>query len=101
MHHLGTKVMSLVYILLPPSSLPLLKAEILFLTSLRHEIFLGEKWTNCIPWHLLFPQKRIPLKEKFAWPTPNGDEANDPNICILHLKYTIVAYLEVEKNRLN
>ena len=93
--------MSLVYILLPPSSLPLLKAEILFLTSLRHEIFLGEKWTNCIPWHLLFPQKRIPLKEKFAWPTPNGDEANDPNICILHLKYTIVAYLEVEKNRLN
>ena len=62
----------------------LLKAEILFLTSLRHEIFLGEKWTNCIPWHLLFPQKRIPLKEKFAWPTPNGDEANDPNTCILH-----------------
>ena len=100
MHHLGTKVMSLVYILLG-SSLPLLKAEILFLTSLRHEIFLGEKWTNCIPWHLLFPQKRIPLKEKFAWPTPNGDEANDPNICILHLKYTIVAYFEAEINALN
>ena len=61
------------------------------------KFFLGEKWTNCIPWHLLFPQKRIPLKEKFAWPTPNGDEANDPNICILHLKYTIVAYLEAKK----